>query len=244
MDFETVYGIPEGALKTGFLTEEERGVLQPLVLLYFLRGINYNVLDDFPCQGDSVRRLKFSEINGPSRTPEGAVPRSDTRYDDVQEISKLVSIDSHIPQFERISLRTYGTNTDYSSIESIMGITDKFVNSQQIWNIGEGVLKRMQSLEKFEEYERDCYRAKVDGCILEFKLEKGCYSLVHMSVLGKGDAPDRIISDFGLPELKNQFRRLDVHVGISNTTQNGLAYDLNLNGESIEDTIKAENVIL
>jgi len=251
MVFETVLRMPDSVLKgKEDVRYLRRGDLENLAehnLLYFLRRSNYYILHDYPCMGAFEERFHSSNIEGPFESaPDIEKKVYSGSIESTAEVLELLVPTNLMPVgVENISLVNYGTQTDSDSFRHLEIVARDKIDSKEMMRIGENILEHLRRRGKVEQLSDSHYNISIEGCLSEFELEQThFYPYIMISVFGKGETPQQLIGELGLYNLREQFPREDIDVGIKDSIKRGFAYNLDLNGKDISEVVRAENVIL
>ncbi len=252
MAYEIVYKVPSEVLKRNdeqeYLTKRDLESLKEHNLLYFLRKSEYNVLYDYPSRGSFEKRLLYSRVSGPFESV-SKIKKSEG-YKDNSEILELLVPTTQMPiKFEEVSLTKYGTQIDKNSLGYIQSVARDKTHPEEMMKIGEKILNNLHNKLNLQEipgeadYKKD-YLASINNCLLEFSLADRyyVYPLISMRVFGKGEFPQQFLRESGIKELEKFIG--DKEIGIEDSIQRGLAYNLSLNGKSISETIESENILI
>lgn len=248
MPFETVYKVPESFRNKRYLREEDLSVLEEHSLLYFLRKGRCLPLYDYPVMGGFEQRHISSLVEGPfeSRPEIGEV--NDSKIEKVLEL--LVPSGEMPVEFEAISYAQYGVLSDRDSLMAVGAFYGHLiVDVDKILEKGEDILSKLRAIGSVERESDDYYKASLDGCVAGLTLQElpdWPVPSFMLEAIGKGDIPQQLLLEMKLNEIKNYIERKYTHdldvVYLS--LSKGLAYNLVLNGESVQKIRSGNNVVL
>ena len=256
MPFKTVLPIDEEKLiedEEGnyFLKIEDLEKLlessEEYTLLTFLKESHYITFPDFPALGASKTILTKSFIEGPLTFPLKVKEKVGECYSK-KFVYKIFPSNELPASFEKIKLINYGIRSgpDFNHV-----LRNK-INEKKVEDI---VKKSLEELEKFSTHHnvfKDPLRgticqAEIEGCMAEFRYVEDAFyhPIVHLSVLGKGDKPHKVINMISINQLQDVFTKLwDVRLGLESCVQQGLAYNLSNKEIDLNELKEYNNIIL
>ena len=252
MTFQKVLRIPKGILRgTGdirFLHKLDLEKLGEHDLLFFLRTNNYHILDDYPCMGAFERRLDSSRTEGPFESTPETEQQKGRGYSESEKyvLEMLIPSDIMPVTFQAVTYVSHETAVDENSQRHLRLVARDRIDPDKIWEVGNRILGNLQKKPaKIEQQSESRYTTTIDDCLVEFGLAKThFYPLVEMAIFGKGETPLQLMRELGVYEIGEQFLDYDRDVGIRDSTMRGLSYNVSLNGKSISDMLKSENLVI
>ena len=251
MIFQKVLRVPKGILRgtedIRFLHKSDLEKLSEQDLLFFLRTSNYHILHDYPCMGAFERRLDFSKIEGPfENAPKIEQPKRGYSESEKDILERLVPSNIMPVTFQAITYASYGIAVDENSQRHLGLVARDRINSEEIWTAGNTILANIQKRGAgIEQPEDSFYKTTIENCLVELNLAKSyCYPKIKLSIFGRGETPLELMKELGAYAVGEHFPSYHKDTGIVDTVRRGLSYNLVLNGKSIADVLKSENVVI
>ena len=254
MTFQKVLRVPKGILRgtedMRFLHKSDLEKLSEHDLFFFLRTSDYHILCDYPCMGAFERRLDFSKIEGPFENAPKIEQRGGRGYSESEKdiLERLVPSNIMPVTFQAITYASYGIAVDENSQRHLGLVAEIIINPDEIWATGNTILANLQKRgTKIEQPNGSCYATTIENCLVEFNLAESNNFHPHqidISIFGIGETPLELMKELGVYAVGRQFSSYDKDVGIVDTARRGLSYNLLLNGKSISDVLKSENIVI